>query len=351
MRENGQERENDERWMAAALGEARKGIGLTSPNPPVGAVVVRGGEVVGKGFHAKAGEAHAEVAALADVQARGNVPAGATLYLTLEPCSTHGRTPPCCDSSLAAGLGRVVYAVADPNPAHAGRADAVLSEAGIAVESGIGADAARVILRPFARRVTTGLPWVIAKAGMSLDGKIARPRGETQWLTGEAARADAHRLRSTVDAIVVGAGTVRADDPALTVRGPAFRIEKEQPWRVVLTRSGELPANARVLTDEHKARTRVYSGEALETILRDLVALGCNAVLVEGGGEVLGEFFAAGLVDEVVCYVAPLWCGAGDGTVPVGGAVELGASVELDGLGATVMGDGSLRVQGLVVRP
>lgn len=219
----------DGRWMALALEQARMGVGLTSPNPPVGAVVVRDGALLGKGFHARAGGGHAEVEALADARARGHDPAGATIYVTLEPCSTQGRTPPCCGAITDAGLARVVYAVRDPNLAHAGAADAVLAKAGIAVESGVGSGGATEILRAFAKRVTTGLPWVIAKAGMSLDGKIARPAGEPQWLTGEAARADAHRLRAEVDAIIVGAGTVRADDPALTVRGKRSGLRRNNP--------------------------------------------------------------------------------------------------------------------------
>jgi diaminohydroxyphosphoribosylaminopyrimidine deaminase/5-amino-6-(5-phosphoribosylamino)uracil reductase len=340
--------DDDNRWMGRALVEAARGVGGTAPNPPVGAVVVKDGEATGKGFHARAGAPHAEVVAL---QAAGSGGCqGATLYVTLEPCSTHGRTPPCCDAIRAAGIRRVVYATDDPNPEHAGRALAVLGAAGIGVERGVREEEAKDLIRGFAKRVTTGMPWVIAKAGLSLDGKLTRPPGEGQWLTGEAARRDAHFLRLEADAIVVGARTVREDDPALTVRGPAADATPEQlqPWRVVMTRSGDLPEEARLFSDEHRGRTLVFKGEAPEMVLERLGRdHGCNTVLVEGGGQILGQFFAGGLVDEVVFYYAPLWCGSG--TVAADGGVVLPASVVLEDIDVQKIGAGT-KIRGRVAR-
>ena len=253
--------------MALALREARRGIGLTSPNPPVGAVIVRDGEILGKGWHRKAGGPHAERSALANA---GGPQAchGATMYVTLEPCSTHGRTPPCVEALIEARLKRVVWAVDDPHHVNAGRAEAVLTGHGISVSRGIMAAEAAHLLEPWTKFITTGVPWVIAKAGLSLDGKITRPRGEGPWLTNDLARADAMKLRRRVDAIVVGAETIRRDDPSLTLRPP--RPGKDQPWRVVLTRSGRLPETSRVFTDAWKDRTLVLTHKTLEAALRDL---------------------------------------------------------------------------------
>lgn len=314
----------DEAWMALALREARKGVGLTSPNPPVGAVIVRDGRVLGKGWHRRAGAPHAEREAIADAGGPEAV-RGATLYVTLEPCSTHGRTPPCVEGIVEAGLARVVWAVDDPNPPHAGRAAALLEAAGCQVTRGVRADEAAALLAPWAKTITIGWPWVIAKVGMSLDGKITRPRGEGQWLTSEAARADAMQLRRRVDAIVVGAETVRLDNPALTVRPP--RPGKEQPWRVVLTRSGRLPKAARLFTDEYRERTLVFHRTSWGEVWRDLVARGVVSVLIEGGGTILAQAFAGGWVDEVCFYYAPRLCGTGrpviDAAYFAGGSVAL----------------------------
>jgi diaminohydroxyphosphoribosylaminopyrimidine deaminase/5-amino-6-(5-phosphoribosylamino)uracil reductase len=301
----------DESAMQLALAEARLGIGLTAPNPPVGAVILRDSELLGKGFHQKAGGPHAEIEALRDAAANGYEVSGATIYITLEPCSTHGRTPPCVDALLTAGLSRVVWGARDPNPAHQGRAEAILTKAGIAVTTGVCEAECREILLPFAKRITTGLPWVIAKAGMSLDGRITRPAGEGQWLTGPAARADAMQLRAGCEAVLVGAETIRQDDPSLTVRGHALRSSQIQPWRVILTQSGNLPPTARVFTDEHRDRTLVFRSQPFETILRDLADRGVMSVLVEGGGQVHATAFSGGWVDEVVFYTAPLISGSG----------------------------------------
>lgn len=315
----------DHEFMGQALREARKGIGLTSPNPPVGAVIVSPhGHRIGQGWHRRAGGPHAEREAIA---AAGGPSAcrGSTLFVTLEPCSTHGRTPPCVDALIEAGFSRVVWAVDDPNPAHAGRAMDTLRAAGIQVSRNVRAAEAHDLLAPWRTFITSGRPWVIAKAGVSLDGKLTRPRGEGQWITNDLARADAQRLRRRVDAILVGAETVRKDDPALTLRPP--RPGKLQPWRIVLSRTGRLPASARLFTDEHRDRTLVLGGEPLPLILESLAARGVVSVLLEGGGTVLAQAFAQQLVDEVVVYVAPLLCGTGrpviDPAYFAGGSVHL----------------------------
>ena len=208
----------DIHWMQLALTEARNGMGRTAPNPPVGAVIVKDGILLGKGWHRAAGKPHAEREALADAGQKDL--RGATLYITLEPCSTQGRTPPCTQGIIDAGIGRVVYACVDRNPDHAGRADFLLHAAGIEVVSGICQEEAEKLLRPFFKVRETGLPWVIWKSAMSLDGRITRPPGEGQWLTGELARADVQMIRATVDAILTSGETVRRDKPALTIRDP-----------------------------------------------------------------------------------------------------------------------------------
>jgi diaminohydroxyphosphoribosylaminopyrimidine deaminase/5-amino-6-(5-phosphoribosylamino)uracil reductase len=318
----------DAHWMRLALAEARRGIGLTGPNPPVGAVIVKGGQLLGSGWHRKAGGPHAEVEALRAAEAAHGPEAlsGATAYVTLEPCSTHGRTPPCVEALITAGVARAVWGADDPNPQHAGRAREILTDAGIDVLSGVLEEECREIIAPFRKLIATGLPWVIAKAGMSLDGRITRPAGEGQWITGEAARADAMKLRVRCDAIMVGAETVRQDDPSLTLRGPDIPEGKEQPWRVVLTHSGNLPPNAKIFTDGHSHRTLAYRGRPLEEILRELAARGVMGVLIEGGGRVLAAAFSERLVDEVVFYTAPLISGSGRPVVEAacfeGGSVQ-----------------------------
>lgn len=303
-------REDDVKFMRLALREAAKGIGRTSPNPAVGAVIVKGGRVIAKGWHRCAGGAHAEVEALRSLKVPRRA-RGATIYVTLEPCCTHGRTPPCTDAIAVAGIRRVVVGATDPNPRHAGRAFSILKKAGIAVTTGILAEECAALNAGFNKWITTGMPLVIAKAGLSLDGRLTRPRGEGPWLTGEKSRADAMRLRAQVDAILVGAGTVRADNPRLTVRG-LRDASARQPWRVVLTRSGRLAKTAHLFSDEHRARTLVFRGKSLRAVLRDLGARGCTSVMIEGGGALLGSAFDAGLVDRVQFYLAPLLCGGPD---------------------------------------
>lgn len=297
------------RFMRAALKEALKGVGATSPNPAVGAVIVKNGRILSRGWHQRAGQPHAEVEALRALSSP-ELARGATLYVTLEPCCTHGRTPPCSAAILAAGIRRVVVGAADPHPAHAGRGLELLRERGVEVETGVLESECRQLNRAFFKWITTGRPWVIAKAALSLDGRITRVPGEGQWLTGPLARMDAHRLRVRADAVLVGAETVRADDPSLTIRAVPMPPGKPQPWRVVLTQTGNLPAGARLFTDEHRERTLVYKNKPLKEVLEELGGVHrVNTVLAEGGGRILGALFAEGLVDEVCFYLAPLLCG------------------------------------------
>jgi len=327
----------DARWMHLAIDQAKRGIGLTSPNPPVGAVIVAQDRVIGQGFHARAGGPHAEIEAIKD--AKTNHPKllpGATIYVTLEPCCTHGRTGPCTEAIQAAGIRRVVYGADDPNPAHHQRARDILVLAGISVKSGTLMAECRDLIRPFAKWITTGIPYVIAKAGQSLDGRITRPAGESQWLTSNAARIHGRRLRLRADAILVGGETVRKDNPRLTLRDGCAATGKEQPWRVILTRSGEIPADSHLFTDAYKERTLVMQGIELRDVLRQLSERGVVTVLIEGGGIILGHAFREQLVDEVHWYIAPLLCGGGR---PSLAGPALPASVELDHTKVMPMGD------------
>ena len=337
---------DDVRWMEAALDEARKGIGRTAPNPPVGAVIVKDGVVLGKGWHRAAGQPHAEREALAD--AAGKDVSGATIYVTLEPCSTHGRTPPCTAGIIEAGISRVVYACVDRNPDHAGRADEILTHAGIEVDSGVCPEEAGKILRPFFKVRETGLPWVIWKTAMSLDGRITRPPGEGQWLTGELARADVQKLRSTVDAILTSGETVRRDHPALTLRVPELLEGRPQPWRVVATDKPEtMPAAAPLFSDEWRERTLIRPRHDLEKTLRDLAKeQGVLTVMVEAGGVFSAAMFEAGLIDEVVVYYAPMLCG---GPSPGLGGSGLKESLHLDEVDFQQFGN-DVRLRGVVRR-
>lgn len=295
----------DQRLMRRALAEARKGLGKTSPNPAVGAVIVGTDKILGAGYHRGAGFPHAEIEAIRSV-AKSSACRGATIYVTLEPCSTHGRTPPCTDAIIAAGFARVVFGATDPNPKHAGRAVKILREAGIEVTTAVLAAECLALNRAFNHWITTGLPWVIAKFASSLDGRLTRRPDGDPWLTRPAARRHAQRLRARADAILVGAKTVRADNPRLTVRGiPGAR----QPWRVVLTRSGRLPSRAHLFSDAHRGRTLVFRGKSLPAVLRELGAREITSVLIEGGGDVLGQAFDQRLVNELQCYFAPLLLG------------------------------------------
>ncbi len=338
----------DALWMEEALREARLGVGLTSPNPPVGAVIVRDGALLGGGHHRKAGEAHAEIEALRQARAAFSEDRirGATIYVTLEPCSTQGRTPPCTAAIIEAGLTRVVYGSEDPNPSHRGRAGELLRERGIAVTGGVLVAACDDLIRPFRKWITTGLPYIIAKAGQSLDGRITRPPGEPQWITSEAARAHGRRLRVRVDAILVGAETIRRDNPQLTLRDDS-QSGKAQPWRVILSRGGMLPQDAQVFTDVFKERTFVLPSMKFAEVMKELARRQITSVLVEGGGSVLGQAFAARCVDEAHWYLAPRFCGGGRSALD-GPLLE--PSVTLDGVTILPLGDNVL-VSGYPVWP
>lgn len=301
--------EADEAFMRLAIAQARKGLGRTSPNPAVGAVVVKGGRVLAQGHHRAAGGPHAEVEALRrTAEARG-----ATLYVTLEPCSTHGRTPPCTGAIVEAGIARVVTGAVDPNPKHAGRGLKLLEAQGVAVTRGVLEAPCRELNLAFNKWIVTGLPWVIAKAALTLDGRLTLPPGAGRWLSGPAARQQANAWRAGVDAVLVGAGTLRADDPRLTVRGR--RREARQPWRVILAGRRELPPAASVFSDRHQDRTLVFNGAAFPEVLAELGKREITSVLVEGGGAVLGSAFDAGAVDEVRFYLTPRLGGGPIGAV------------------------------------
>ena len=293
----------DERFMRAALDEAKKALGRTSPNPAVGAVLVIDDRIVSKGHHREAGQAHAEVECLLGFRA---IPPRATLYVTLEPCSTTGRTAPCTDAIIKAGVKNVVVGATDLNPRHTGRGLVTLRDAGVRVRDGILAEECTRLNEAFNKWIVTGRPFVIAKCGMSLDGRLTRPPDEARWITGREARRHVHQLRARVDAVLVGAQTVRADNPRLTVRG--IRGTR-QPWRVVLTRSGKLSPRARLFTDKSASRTLIYRRKSLASVLKHLGQRGITSVLIEGGGEVLGKTLDQRLIDKVQIYLGPILTG------------------------------------------
>ena len=349
-------------WMARAIALATQGRGLTSPNPMVGAVVVRDGLLVAEGFHERAGGPHAETAALARAGERAR---GASLYVNLEPCNHSGRTPPCVDAIVRAGIRRVVSATRDPNPRVTGGGTAALRAAGVEVTTGVLEGPARELNRVFFTAMERQRPHVTMKWAMSLDGKIAAFDRSSRWITGPAARLEAHRLRSGSDAIVTGIGTVLADDPALTVR--LQRPWPREPYRVVVDSRARLPLDAAMLGTGTRARILVAVGEdapasrvaGLEsagvTVLpcksRDgrvdvadlcsrLHALDVTAVLLEAGSGLGGAFLEAGLVDRVAVFVAPLLLGGAVAPGPAGGAgLGLGDAIQLSDLTTRPLGD------------
>jgi diaminohydroxyphosphoribosylaminopyrimidine deaminase/5-amino-6-(5-phosphoribosylamino)uracil reductase len=314
---------SDQHFMRRALELAQLGSGLTFPNPRVGAVLVRGGKIIGEGFHLRAGTPHAEVHAVADAKRRGHRVEGATLYVSLEPCSTHGRTPPCTDLIRREKIARVVFAATDPNPAHAGAAMRLLRKAGVDVSHGLLAKEAADLNRDFNWSIRKRRPWVVAKIALSLDGKIVTPPKDERWLTSPQARLAAHELRWEADAILIGAETARQDNPKLTVRLPG-RKGKIQPWRVVMTRSGKLPKTLHLFSDQHKDRTLVFRNQPLKEILADLGQREISHVLIEGGGEILTEAFRKKLVNEVAFFIAPSVIGT-----PTRALNKLGSSLKL----------------------
>lgn len=296
------------KWMTEALQLARRGQGRVEPNPMVGAVLVRDGRVVARGLHERFGEAHAEVNALADARRRGVDVRGATMAVTLEPCSHHGKTPPCAEALVAAQVGRVIVGTGDPDPRVSGRGIACLRAAGIAVDVGVCEAEARELVAPFVKRVTTGLPWVIVKWAQTLDGRIATSTGDSKWISNEQSRRFVHELRARVDAIVVGVGTAIADDPALTARGVEV---KRAALRVVIDPRNRLPRTAKMLHDAGPpvlvaGRDIPFAGGDPEPVLRWLAQeRGATNVLVEGGATLVGSLFAHGHVDQVLAFIGP----------------------------------------------
>ena len=324
--------------MRRAIELAREAVGSTSPNPPVGAVLVRDGRVVGEGRTQPPGGPHAEAEAL---RMAGDAARGADLYVTLEPCAHHGRTPPCIDAIIEAGVASVRVAVMDPAPHTAGRGVQLLREAGIPVTVDDGPPEARQLVEAFAKHVNTGLPFVVAKFAMSLDGKIASRSGDSRWISNEASRREAHRLRAEADAVMAGIGTALADDPLLTVRDAPLP-SRGQPLRVVVDSAGRLPASAAMLAADGATLVAVASPEAaraveargaqavvapgadgrvdLPRLLAELGARDVTSLLVEGGAALHGALFDGGLVDKVVAFVAPVVIGGEGAPGPVGGA-------------------------------
>ena len=316
--------QSDEILMRTALREACKGLGQTSPNPAVGAVLVINRKVVAKGHHKRAGGPHAEIECLRNF--KKPVPKNGILYVTLEPCSTQGQTGPCTDAIVAAGVRRVVIGAIDPNPRHAGRGIDQLKKAGLDVRSGVLANECSALNEAFNKWIQTRRPFVIAKCGMSLDGRLSTAPRETQWITSAASRRHAQQLRAQVDAILIGAGTLRADDPRLTARSRGAK----QPWRIVLSRSGALPGRARLFTDRFAERTIVHRGKNLEAVLRELGEKEITSVLIEGGGEILGQALDQRLVDKVQLYLGPVLTGGPVVAFPGIGAASAEQAVRLE---------------------
>jgi len=290
--------------MRAALVEARKGLGKTSPNPAVGAVLANGDHIIARGHHRQAGGDHAEVGCLRKVAEP--VPPEAILYVTLEPCSTRGRTAPCANYIIERKIRSVVIGAIDPNPQHRGRAIELLRASGIDVITGVLEQECAQLNEAFNKWIVTGEPFVIAKCGMSLDGHLTRPPGESRWLTSESSRAHAHKLRAVVDAIIVGAETIRRDNPRLTIRSERGYT---QPMRVILTKSGRLLRTAKVFYDSNRDRTLICRNKTLRSVLRGLGRRKITSVLIEGGGDVLSQAFDQRLVDKVQIYIAPIFTG------------------------------------------
>lgn len=364
--------------MRLALRLGRRGYGSTSPNPMVGAVLVKAGRIIGRGWHHRAGEAHAEIEALCDAQARGHKAKGATLYVTLEPCCTHGRTPPCTEAIQAAGIKRVVVGAIDPNPRHGGRAFSILQQAGIAVVHGVLAEECAQLNEAFNHWIVRRTPLVTVKAGMTLDGKIATASGQSRWITGEKARAYGMKLRQGSDAILVGINTVLADDPSLTVRIKTAGASGHQLRRIVLDTRGRTPLAAKVVSDDYAGLTTIVVNKLapkrrvaalakrvrvvvapcsegridLRWLLRKLGSESITSLLVEGGGEVNASFLLQGLAQRVAFFYAPMILGGRDSHRGVAGqgARTLAESLSLTDLEWRRLGPDwllSARVEGL----
>jgi diaminohydroxyphosphoribosylaminopyrimidine deaminase/5-amino-6-(5-phosphoribosylamino)uracil reductase len=364
-------------YMRLALRLARRGYGTTSPNPMVGAVLVKGGKIIGRGWHHRAGEPHGEIEAIQNAAKLGNNVKGATLYVTLEPCSTHGRTPPCTNAILEAGLKRVIIGAIDPNPRHRGKGFEILKRGGVNMTAGILAEKCAELNEAFNHWIVHRTPFVTVKAAMTLDGKIATATGESKWITGEKARAYAMNLRQGADAILVGINTILADDPSLTARSLKSKVQSPKSGaghklrRIILDSQARTPLKAKVVNDEFGHLTTIVvsrsapakrvselakranvmvapgnsrSGVDLRWLLRRLGSENVTSLLVEGGGEVNASFLLKGLVQRVAFYYAPKILGgrdsiravAGKGIMRLDQAIRLN-SVEYRSLGADLL--------------
>jgi len=353
--------ERDKRYMRLALRLAGKARGRTSPNPMVGAVVVKKGKVLATGYHKKAGEPHAEAIALWKA---GRTAKGATLYVTLEPCShTNKRTPPCTPLVISSGIKRIVVAAIDPNPHVSGNGIRTLRKAGIEVAAGVLEAEAKKLNEAFIKHITSGMPFVTLKIAQTLDGKIATATGASQWITGEEARKEAHRLRDSHDAILVGINTVLNDDPSLTTRIPGGR----DPIRVIVDSKLRTPPSAKVITQKSSAKTyiaaiptaskdklvslldagaeivlaRAKSGKVdLKHLMKMLGTYGIMSVLIEGGAEVNASALKAGLVDKVVMFIAPVLMTGADSLCSIGGRspLNLKQSIKLNHVSLRMIG-------------
>lgn len=332
----------DEQWMRRAIEISRRGEGAVEPNPMVGCVLVRDGNVIGEGWHEKFGDHHAEVNAIGN--ATEDV-TGSTAYVTLEPCSHHGKTPPCCQALIDAKVSKVVVALEDPNPQVAGQGIAALRSAGIEVVTGVLVDEAKSVLAPYLQRATTGRPWVIAKWAMTIDGKIATTSGDSQWISNERSRSIVHQIRGRVDAILVGSGTVAADDPMLNARPADAGQVLRTALRVVFDSSASISLDSQLAKTAGTYSTLIAVGpeadsakveqlkacgfeifaspsathsERLDELLQDLASRGVTNLLVEGGGGLLGLLNDLGQIDEVHAFIGSKLVG-GQGVLPVSG--------------------------------
>ena len=339
MREGRDAMCSDEEYMHEAIRLAKHAVGRTSPNPLVGAVIVKDGRIVGEGWHRKAGTPHAEVHAL---RMAGELAKGATLYVTLEPCSHYGRTPPCAKAVAESGISRVVIGMQDPNPLVAGKGIQILRDAGVDVRKGVCEEEARALNAPFLKWIQSGIPFIAVKMAMSLDGKIATSKGESQWITNEDSRGFGHRLRDIYDGILVGINTVIKDDPSLTSRLP--NGSGRNPSRVVLDSMASIPLKSKLLNDgaadtiiavsemapedrvkaiEAKERVKVIRAGSkmvdLPILMKRLGEMEITSLLVEGGATVNDSFFREGLCDKVYAFIAPMIIGGKNALSPVGG--------------------------------
>ena len=359
----------DVKYMCRALALAARARGRTSPNPLVGAVVVKGGEVVGEGYHQAAGGAHAEVHA---INQAGTAARGGTLYVTLEPCVHYGRTPPCTEAIIRSGIAQVFVAHVDPNPKVCGSGIQELEKAGVRVHVGLCEPEARRLNEIFIKYIRTNRPFVILKSAMSLDGKIATRTGESQWISSESSRRQGHEIRDTVDAILVGVNTVINDDPSLTTRLPGR--DGKDPVRIIVDSECRTPLKAQVVnqdgegyaiiaTTERASKERITRLEAagakvlvveekdsrvcLSSLMKSLGCRGITSVLIEGGAEVNASAIGAGIVDKVMCFIAPKIIGGTDAPSPIGGKgiLRLAEAHELHETSVKLI-DGDILVEG-----